>query len=474
MSKKEQGLERLTDRRKELLASCDGLSQEGWTTGELLPGWTAKDVLAHIAAWETRVARHLPDLLAGHGMRIVGVEADAFNAEQVALRRTHNPRELLGELFDSRRRTLDALATASDADLSKPHAVPWGQITIERWALQEIYEHDVEHSAQLRAWRATHPESGRSLEDTRVDDMAAERAGLLIACLGLDAGTLASTPVVGQWTIKDLLAHIAFWDDLHTGRAELALAGREAEIVSVETDERNAELFAERRGWSLEQALQAAIDSRWHSRQVFGAASAEQLVRPIHLPWRETCVWQWAYWRAHHDAVHARDIRAWRGPASSLFTPGPRSLLLAAMGAARDDLLRQIDRVPAGEREAHLVMDHWKLKDVLGHMADWDLFALKALLLMEQSRPLPFVAEPDVDTINAQQAAARRGQTWDQAWADLHHVRADLISVLDNWDDVRLAREVDYPADWGRTAYGWVVGQTIWHDRQHADVLRAL
>ena len=61
---KQDWLERLAFKREELLMSVEGLSQAGWTTGEVLPGWTAKDVLAHIAAWETRVATYLPDLLA--------------------------------------------------------------------------------------------------------------------------------------------------------------------------------------------------------------------------------------------------------------------------------------------------------------------------------------------------------------------------------------------------------------------------
>ena len=475
MTTQQEWLECLAHTRQELLASIDGLSATGWATGEMLPGWTVQDTLAHIAAWETRVATLLPDLLSDNGMRVVGVEVETFNAEQVALRRARAPRELLDELADSRRRTLEALANVSDDDLTRLRSVPWGQLSIEHWALQEICDHDGEHATQLRAWRAAHNsrESGRSLWDARVDGMAAERAGLLFACLGLDANTLASTPVAGEWTIKDVLAHVAAWDDLHAARAELALAGREAEIVSVEVDERNARLLAERRNWSLDQVLKAAIESRQRYLELLSSVDDEQLVRPVHLPWMETSVWHWAYWRARHDAAHAADIRAWRG-ARSVFSPGPRCVLLAAMEAARDDLVRQIDRVPAGERETRLVMGHWKLKDVLGHIADWDLFALKALLLMERFRPLPLAPESEADAINAQQMAARRGQTWEQAWADLHHVRADLISVLDNWDDVRLAIQVDYPADWGRTAYGWVVGQTVYHDREHADALRAL
>jgi uncharacterized damage-inducible protein DinB len=469
---KQDWLERLAFKREELLMSVEGLSQTGWTMDEVLPGWTAKDVLAHIAAWETRVAKHLPDLLADNGMHIVGAEADAFNVEQIALRQDRTPRELLQELADSRRSILEALANANDDDLVKPRAVLWGQITIERWALQEIYEHDGKHAAQLRAWRAEHPESGRSLWDVFVDDMAAERAGLLIACLGLDANTLVSTAVMGEWTVRDVLAHVAAWDDIHVSRVELALTGREAEIVGVELDERNAELFVQRRGWSLEQALRAATDSRRRFLEIVGAANAEQLVRPIRLPWRETSVWEFARWRARHDAVHTEAIRAWRDAHSSSCSHGPRSVLIAAMDAARSDLLRQIDRIPLSERDTRPIMGDWTLKDVLGHMADWDLYALKALRAIRKSRPLPYVAESDVDEVNAQQVAARREQTWDQAWADFQIVRAKVINALADWYDEQLARAVDYPSDWGRTAYGWFVSQTAEHDREHADALR--
>lgn len=37
-----------------------------------------------------------------------------------------------------------------------------------------------------------------------------------------------------HWTAKDLLAHIAAWDELFTERIELILARRADEIVSVE------------------------------------------------------------------------------------------------------------------------------------------------------------------------------------------------------------------------------------------------
>jgi hypothetical protein len=468
MTNTEQWLQKIAYKRDELMDSFDGLYGATWTAGEVSPGWTAKDVLAHIVAWKVRVAAHLPDLLADRGMGLVGVEADAFNAEQVALRRSRSPRELLDELAVARKRVLDMLSGASDDDLIKPRDVPWGQITIERWALQELYDHDAEHAAQLRAWRAA-TGIGRSLRDSLIDRMAAERAGLLIACLGLDADTL-SQPVMDDWTIKDTLTHVAAWDDTHTDRSRLALAGRESEIASVDLDERNAALMAERRGWSLEQALQAALDSRRCYLEVLSTATDAQLVRPIHLPWRETSVWEFTRWRAYHDHTHARVIQSWRDRVKPELAPGPRSLLMATLDAGRDDLLRYLDCVSPDERHTRCLVADWTAQDLVGHIADWDRFAVQGLRAIRASRPLPVV--DNTDQVNAQQREARREQTWDQVWTDMHSIRAELADVLADWDEEQLARRMDYLFRWGRTPYGWVAMQ-VWHDREHADSLRA-
>jgi hypothetical protein len=251
------------------------------------------------------------------------------------------------------------------------------------------------------------------------------------------------------------------------------LAGRESEIESVDLDERNAVFYVERRDWSLECALQEALAARRRYVAVLSAASEAQIARPLRLGWRETSIWEDARWRARHDAAHARQMRAWRDAHSSPFSRGSRVLLLAAMEAAREDLLRQLDRVPPAERETRRVAGEWTLKDVCGHIADWDLFALHAIEAMRAARTLPVVPESDVATFNSQHAAARRGQSWDQVWAEFQHRRAELYGIVSEWDDEWLAQSLDCAAEWGRTPYGWIVGQMIWHDREHADALRA-
>ena len=58
--------------------------------------------------------------------------------------------------------------------------------------------------------------------------LATERAWLWWELIGLSEETLVGQPVLGAWTPKDLLAHVAFWDDVNGERLRLALAGRAA------------------------------------------------------------------------------------------------------------------------------------------------------------------------------------------------------------------------------------------------------
>jgi len=51
--------------------------------------------------------------------------------------------------------------------------------------------------------------------------------------VGLDERTLTESPVFDDWTAKDLLAHVAAWDELYTERIALILAGRKEETTGI-------------------------------------------------------------------------------------------------------------------------------------------------------------------------------------------------------------------------------------------------
>ncbi|MGC8787225.1 MAG: DinB family protein, partial [Anaerolineae bacterium] len=248
---------------------------------------------------------------------------------------------------------------------------PW---TVRK-ALRRFLEHEREHTAQIRdilaQWRAH-----------LLAHLASERAKLWQLLVGLDEEALTQRTVFADWTVKDLLAHIAGWDEFHTKRIVLLQAGQEADIPTVDLEEYNAAMHAERRDWLLDRAVEACQRARAEFLQALAGLTEEQLHRKLCLPWGETSARRWAQNRARHDAWHAGDIQRWREQLGLPPRVGPKVVLLAALEAMHDELQHKAMLVPATERETRPVCGEWTLKDVVGHIADWERIAVEGLRQM--------------------------------------------------------------------------------------------
>lgn len=295
--------------------------------------------------------------------------------------------------------------------------------------------------------------------------MAAERATLLWRLLGVDEATLARRAIFDDYHASDLLAHVAAWDELYAGRTALVLAGKSSEIASVDLHERNAMLKARHAGWSLKEAVEACEAARRRFIETLGAVPDKLLHEPLRLPWGDSYpMRQWAIWRAKHDAGHAQDVRAWRR--ANQFAPmaGPKDLFLAALRASRQELEALVELVPEAERARRKVSDAWTLKDILGHIADWEAYCISCI---EAGEPLPQEYEGDGQRWNEAHAADRRNQPWQQVWNDFQVIRQQLLALLGSMDQEELESTMENP--WGAhaSAYGWAHAYLA-HEREHA------
>jgi hypothetical protein len=121
--------------------------------------WSVRDVLVHIAAWETEGARRLALVARGHGDRIVWydtkAELDAFNARVV--RAALGPAAVLRRLAAARARLLAGLRRLPASALADPaHALP-----VTRWLREFAWTHEGEHRREIRAWGRTRRAAGR-------------------------------------------------------------------------------------------------------------------------------------------------------------------------------------------------------------------------------------------------------------------------------------------------------------------------
>ena len=141
-------LARVQAARADLLAAMEGLSDDDMLAPRL-DGWSVRDHLAHIAAWDElryyeimRVVRGQPTIY--HDLRDA-YEVKDINRAFAYFRRNLAREEILRELEFSRGRVLELVETMPEESLAEAAE---GRVRIRRTA-----DHDLDHACQIRQWR---------------------------------------------------------------------------------------------------------------------------------------------------------------------------------------------------------------------------------------------------------------------------------------------------------------------------------
>jgi predicted RNase H-like HicB family nuclease/uncharacterized damage-inducible protein DinB len=439
------------------------------------------DLLALVRDLPDRVLDWKPDAKA---LSIRGLLRHVGNAEEWYVSRLVPPETLPPEWADDedvpifeflemeRASAVERLRQLTEGERSNIfYPTGWTDHPREPWTarkvLRRFLEHEREHTWQVR-------EILDAQRHHLLARLASERAGLLEQLVGLDERALTEVPVVDDWTIKDLLAHIAAWDRWEERSMRAMVAGKEPDLRALhnldatnvafvaEWHERNlgkvvGELLAARAGWEawlLDLPLEEFFRPRQHEGEDWSFYSS-----PLPVQWR-------------HDAEHAKQIAAWRHAEEPKGEVGPKIVLLAALDAARQELLAAAALVPAGERASRPICGDWTLKHLLGHVADWEWLGAEGLRHMAAGKPPEVEHIEDLDAWNQTHAEARRDEPWGAVWKDLHEARQELLDVLEAVDESGMDQRFPFP--WGveGTPYGWLTVYLA-HDREHAQDLRS-
>jgi len=130
----------------------------------------------------------------------------------------------------------------------------------------------------------------------------ASRAGLVAALEGIPDDRLAEPAVVGDWSVGDLMGHVAFRDRFSLERGRDALAGRP--FRSVPWNEMNARDMA---AGVAPGRNRADMEAAHAEMLAFVAAAPRDPATLLPMLKRMGCDTD------EHDAEHAAEIRAWRG-----------------------------------------------------------------------------------------------------------------------------------------------------------------
>jgi hypothetical protein len=143
--------------RERLLAALAGLPDAAMLD-EVDPGWTRKDVIAHLEAWERRVV-DLFDRLRRNEPPPPSGETDELNARFHAVDRDRSIEDVRLAEADAWDRLLSTIASATDEELFDSDHFAWteGDPFVD-WITGNANEHFDEHLEQLtRAARRAEP-----------------------------------------------------------------------------------------------------------------------------------------------------------------------------------------------------------------------------------------------------------------------------------------------------------------------------
>lgn len=151
------------------------------------------------------------------------------------------------------------------------------------------------------------------MADALLDELDAARASFQAALADVDAALVTVPGMVGDWSVRDLVVHVAAWCEHAVAAIDLAAAGRGAEFgySRDETDAMNERILAEGRAISPPDALarEAAAFTALRER----VAGVDAGLRAQRLGNGDTVEAVIRYDGPEHYAEHTGHLRAWFG-----------------------------------------------------------------------------------------------------------------------------------------------------------------
>lgn len=279
-------------------------------------------------------------------------------------------------------------------------------------------------------------------------DLEFGRSQILEAMAGLSKRELTEIPLHDDGgTVKDVLAHLIGWDEWVADILPLIVQNRADDIPPVEVEAQNQKSMAAWLDKPLREVLLALQASHQHVIELLtGLDYVEIDLRRERQGQTITIRSYMVDLLVEHDREHAHEIKAWRETLAEVFEP---EALKAMLAQQRADFMTALDRLNGAQVLDKTAIGHWSVKDLVGHIADWESYMLQAAQhIYDPSLPpaAPAEASEDVDACNEVLAAKREGQAWAEVRQSLKAVQTEVAAFVDKLK----------PGDWNlRGPYPW-------------------
>jgi len=171
----------------------------------------------------------------------------------------------------------------------------------------------------------------------------ADRLRLLASIDGLSAEEMTASLAVDDWTVKDILGHIAAWEWEAVRVMEQISSGQRPDLMDIsDFDAWNAVQSAGWRERTLDEVLAELHASRTALTEAISQLEEGQLESPDAFPYGGGSLRQFLDW--HHDRHHAADLEAWRAGLDGPVKPGQAGLRLGAHMSIAGGISKSLDR----------------------------------------------------------------------------------------------------------------------------------
>ncbi len=152
-----------------------------------------------------------------------------------------------------------------------------------------------------------------------LDELETEHARWVAILEEVGPERMTTPGVEGAWTVKDVIAHVTYYERVVRDRLQASLKGREFVRPAYEAakglsiDERNAWIYARIKDLSLDEVLR---ESRAVYPPILAAVQTlteADLNDPARFPWQAgSALWEWIEGDVYeHYRDHINNIRAW-------------------------------------------------------------------------------------------------------------------------------------------------------------------
>ena len=118
---------------------------------EIYPGWTIKEVLAHLAGWDDATIMGLRAFIAGDVQPVpAGRGIDPYNTQTVAERSRLNYDQIVSEWVLVREQLMPLLDQLTEEKLAMKIVSPWGDTLTVAEIINVMTEHEQEHAHAIR------------------------------------------------------------------------------------------------------------------------------------------------------------------------------------------------------------------------------------------------------------------------------------------------------------------------------------